>query len=266
MSHHKSTLTREAVYQAAEMLMQRTGEATLTTVCQLLLQNNYVVDEEDVALGLHQLAFEKKWRIRTDHDATFRYSLGPDTVLHDYFYVEKKKTFFECALLDDVLLFSYGYVGQVGTHQLIHFASNQLAYLDLLGKLSRYEEVGYTPAEDVRPDWKIRLRYCTYLNATPLQATLHYRVPVLQHAVCPLSVDVSQTNLVDLLSLPHFSPAALPLTPDDRLLLQYCPTLQNSLLEEICITYTDVPAPLTLMRQSFGTQAKFLTHARLLLS
>ncbi len=259
-------LTLEAVWDAAETLIFQHGETTGKAVRQQLCQQLFCAEEPEVEQALAHLAQEDNWGVRKVRNVP-RYYFVEDSEECIHLYLEKGKLFWEIALLDKAIYTATGVVGQLGQHLLTTYDSNRYAYLQLRKMLAEREAADFVEAEDVRPDWVIRLPFWSNLNYKPRSIRLFYRDPALQEEpqFRVFTLKPNRMDCVELLSRAGYDPLAITLPAATNLPLPPDSWVANTDLHQVVLTYASGET-LRLHREHYPTAADFLMRVRLLVS
>lgn len=187
-------LTKEAVKEAAEYLIEAFGTTTTLDVKNRLRQVGYQAFQNEVSNLMDTVTAEERWQF--NHNGRYRvYRFGPDSNDTFHKYLENGQQFYEILASDKELVINEGIVGNNGQMQTQRFPTNRKTIAE--GKKTYQEKIqaGYAEAVDQRLAFNLRQKYATYLEKTPARYTIgFFNVKASEKLAATITLENNQTT------------------------------------------------------------------------
>lgn len=166
-------LTKEAVCEIAETLIQKNGSTTTLDVKNHLRTRGYEAFQNDVSRFMQDLTTEESWNFRNNGRYKV-YSFGNDTRYTFEEYLEKNDVFWKIVLDKKQLIIEEGRIGENGLSREESLASNRKAYKIAQQKVNNKKQEGFQKAIDKRLSLTLRQEFSDFLQQTPQSLSLSF--------------------------------------------------------------------------------------------
>lgn len=166
-------LTKDAVKEAAEHLMEAFGTTTTLDVKNRLRQLSFQAFQAEVSNFMETLTNEEQWRF--NHNGRYRvYRFGPDSSDSFHKYLESGQQFWEILASGKEQIINEGIKGSIGQMITKKFPTNRKNIAQSKKVHQGKIQEGYSEAVDQRLPINLRQKYAQYLNLKPLKYTIGF--------------------------------------------------------------------------------------------
>ncbi|EAY30587.1 WGR domain-containing protein [Microscilla marina] len=188
------TLTKDAVKEAAEDLIEAFGTTTTLDVKNKLRQQGFQALQAEVSTLMDEVTAEESWQF--NHNGRYRvYRFGPDSNDTFHKYLENGQQFWEVLASDKELVVNEGVVGTNGQMQKQTFPTNRKTIAQSKKLYQEQKQVGYAEATDQRLPFALRKKYANYLSKKPTSYTIgFFDVSALEKQATEFTLTNQQTT------------------------------------------------------------------------
>ncbi|WP_299456943.1 WGR domain-containing protein [uncultured Microscilla sp.] len=188
------TLTKDAVKEAAEDLIEAFGTTTTLDVKNKLRQQGFQALQAEVSTLMDAVTAEESWQF--NHNGRYRvYRFGPDSNDTFHKYLENGQQFWEVLASDKELVVNEGVVGTNGQMQKQAFPTNRKTIAQSKKLYQEQKQAGYAEATDQRLPFVLRKKYAHYLSKKPTGYTIgFFDVSALEKQAAEFTLPNQQTT------------------------------------------------------------------------
>jgi len=166
-------LTKDAVKEAAEHLIEAFGTTTTLDVKNRLRQQGFQALQAEVSDLMDTLTNEEQWRF--NHNGRYRvYRFGPDSSDTFHKYLEQGQYFWEILASGKEQIVNEGLIGTIGQMATQKYPTNRKNIAQSKKTHQTKLNQGYSAAVDQRLPFNLRQKYAAYLDQKPLKYTIGF--------------------------------------------------------------------------------------------